>query len=62
MSSVPKKRSILPFQRGVRRRQTDKWLVVRAYLPVESISVVLGGRDDHIDKEIKEEVAQLQAA
>jgi hypothetical protein len=28
----------------------------------ESISLVLADRDDHTDKEIKEEVAQLQAA
>jgi hypothetical protein len=38
-----------------------RWLVGRAYLSAESISLVLAGRDDHIDKEIKEEVAQLQA-
>jgi putative transposase len=42
--------------------QNDEWLVGRAYLSAESISLVLAGPDDHIDKEIKEEVAQLQAA
>jgi putative transposase len=42
--------------------QNDEWLVGRAYLSAESISLVLAGRDDHTDKEIKEEVAQLQAA
>src|SRR4051794_8205322 len=40
----------------------DEWLVGRRYLSAESISLVLAGRDDHTDKEIKEEVAQLQAA
>ena len=42
--------------------QNDEWLVGRGYLSAESISLVLAGPDDHIDKEIKEEVAQLQAA
>ena len=34
----------------------------RGYMSAESISLVLAGPDDHPDKEIKEEVAQLQAA
>jgi hypothetical protein len=42
--------------------QNDEWLVGRGYLSAESISLVLAGQDDHIDKEIKEETAQLQAA
>ena len=42
--------------------QNDEWLVGRGYLSAESISLVLAGPDDHIDKETKEEVAQLQAA
>ena len=42
--------------------QNDEWLVGRGYLSAESISLVLAGPDDHINKEIKEEVAQLQAA
>ena len=42
--------------------QNDEWLVGRGYLSAESISLVLAGPDDHTDKEIKEEVAQLQAA
>jgi putative transposase len=42
--------------------QNDEWLVGRGYLSAESISLVLAGPDDHPDKEIKEEVAQLQAA
>jgi hypothetical protein len=42
--------------------QNDEWLVGRRYLSPESNSLVLPGRDDHTDKEIKEEVAQLQAA
>ncbi len=42
--------------------QNDEWLVGRGYLSAESISLVLAGPDDHTDKEIKEEVGQLQAA
>jgi putative transposase len=42
--------------------QNDEWLVGRGYLSAESISLVLAGRDDHTDKEIKEEVPELQAA
>jgi transposase-like protein len=42
--------------------QNDEWLVGRAYLSAESISLVLAGRDDHPPQEIKEEVPQLQAA
>ncbi len=42
--------------------QNDEWLVGRGYLSAESISLVLAGQDDHTDKDIKEEVAQLQAA
>jgi transposase-like protein len=42
--------------------QNDEWLVGRAYLSAGSISLVLAGRDDHTDKEIKEEVPELQAA
>ena len=40
----------------------DEWLEGRRYLSTESISLGLAGRDDHIDEEIEEEVAQLQAA
>ncbi len=43
-------------------RTNDEWLVGRGYLSAESISLVLAGRDDHTDKEIKEEVRELQAA
>jgi putative transposase len=42
--------------------QNDEWLVGRAYLSAESISLVLAGPDDHTDKEIKEEVPELQPA
>ena len=42
--------------------QNDEWLVGRGYLSAESISLVLAGQDDQIDKEIKEEVPELQAA
>ena len=40
----------------------DEWLVGRRYLSAESISLVLAGPDDHTDKDIKEEVPELQAA
>ena len=42
--------------------QNDEWLVGRGYLSAESISLVLAGPDDHSDREIKEEVPELQAA
>ena len=42
--------------------QNDEWLVGRGYLSAESISLVLTGPDNHTDKEIKEEVPELQAA
>jgi hypothetical protein len=42
--------------------QNDEWLVGRGYLSAQSISLVLADRDDHTDRKIKEEVAQLQAA
>src|SRR5919106_892982 len=42
--------------------QNDEWLGGRRYPPAESIALLLAGRDDHTDKKIKEEVAQLQAA
>jgi putative transposase len=42
--------------------QNDEWLVGRRYLSAESISLILAGRDDHTDKQIKEEVPELQPA
>jgi hypothetical protein len=39
----------------------DEWLVRRRYLSAESISMCLAGPRSH-NKEIKEEMAQLQAA
>ena len=42
--------------------QNDEWLIGRGYLSAESICLVIAGPDDHIDKEIKEEVPELQAA
>src|SRR3954462_9231714 len=42
--------------------QNDQGLVGRRYLSAESISLVLTEPDDHIDKEIKEQVPELQAA
>src|SRR5262245_38678813 len=42
--------------------QNDEWLVGRGYLSAEPISLVLAGRDDHMDKRTKEEATELQAA
>ena len=42
--------------------QNDEWLVRRGYLSAESISLMLAGPDDLIDKEFKEAVGQIQAA
>src|SRR3954463_3986453 len=42
--------------------KNDEGLFGRRYLSAESISLVLAGRDDHIEKETKEEVPELQAA
>jgi len=42
--------------------QNDEWLVGRRYLSAESISLVIAGRDDHTNKQIKEEVPELQPA
>jgi putative transposase len=39
----------------------DEWLVGRRYLSAESIALVLAGRDDRTDEEIKKEVPELQA-
>jgi hypothetical protein len=42
--------------------QDDEWLVGRGYLSAESISLVLAGPDEHTNREINEEVGQLQGA
>jgi hypothetical protein len=42
--------------------QRDVWLVGRAYVSAESISLVLAGPDDHPPKENKKEAPELQAA
>jgi transposase-like protein len=42
--------------------QNDEWLVGRGYLSAESISMCLAGPANDTDKEIKEEVPELQAA
>jgi putative transposase len=42
--------------------QNDEWLVGRGYLSAESISLVIAGPDEHTNKDIKEEVPELQAA
>src|SRR5215213_9506233 len=58
----PDDRSLMRLAGMLCIEQNDEWLVGRGYLSAESISLVLTGPDDHTDKEIKEEVAQLQAA
>jgi putative transposase len=42
--------------------QNDEWLVGRRYLSAESIALILADRDDRIDREIKEELPELQPA
>jgi putative transposase len=42
--------------------QNDEWLVGRRYLSQESLSLVLQDQDRHINREIKKEVAELNAA
>jgi transposase-like protein len=58
----PDDRSLIRLAGMLCIEANDEWLVGRRYLSAESISLVLAGRDDHKDKEIKEEVRELQAA
>ena len=58
----PDDRSLIRLAGMLCIEQNDEWLVGRAYLSAESISMCLAGPADHTDKEIKEETAQLQAA
>jgi len=58
----PDDRSLIRLAGMLCIEQNDEWLVGRGYLSAESISLVLAGPDDQIDKEIKEEVPALQAA
>ena len=58
----PDDRSLIRLAGMLCIEQNDEWLVGRGYLSAESIALCLAGPDDHIDKEINEEVAELQAA
>jgi hypothetical protein len=58
----PDDRSLIRLAGMLCIEANDEWLVGRRYLSAESISLVLAGRDDHPDREIKEEVPELQAA
>jgi putative transposase len=58
----PDDRSLIRLAGMLCIEQNDEWLVGRGYLSAESISLVLAGPDDHTEKEIKEEVPELQAA
>ncbi len=58
----PDDRSLIRLAGMLCIEQSDEWLVGRGYLSAESISLVLADRNNHTDKETKEEVAQLQAA
>ena len=58
----PDNASLIRLSTSLVIEQNDEWLVGRGYLSAESISLVLAGPDDHTDKEIKEEVRELQAA
>jgi hypothetical protein len=62
VSIFPDDRSLIRLAGMLCIEQNDEWLVGRGYLSDESISLVLAGLDDHTDNEIKEKVAQLQAA
>jgi putative transposase len=59
---LPRRPSLVRLAGMLCIEQNHEWLVGRGYLSAESISLVLAGRDDHIGNEIKEEVAQLEAA
>jgi hypothetical protein len=58
----PDDRSLIRLAGMLCIEANDEWLVGRRYLSAESISLVLADRGDHTDKEIKEEVPELQAA
>jgi putative transposase len=58
----PNDRSLIRLAGMLCIEQNDEWLVGRGYLSAESISLALSSPDDHTDRTIKEEVAQLQAA
>jgi transposase-like protein len=58
----PDDRSLVRLAGMLCIEQNDEWLVGRAYLSAESISLVLAGRDDHPPKENKEEMPELPAA
>ena len=58
----PDDRSLIRLAGMLCIEQNDEWLVGRGYLSAESISMCLAGPADHTDKEIKEEVPELQAA
>ena len=62
VSIFPADRSLIRLAGMLCIEQNDEWLVGRGYLSAESISLVLAGPDNQTDKEIKEEVAELQAA
>ena len=58
----PDDRSLIRLAGMLCIEQNDEWLVGRRYLSAESIALILADRDDHIDKEIKEEIPELQPA
>ncbi len=58
----PDDRSLIRLAGMLCIEANDEWLVGRRYLSAESISLVLAGPDDHTNREVKEEVAQLQPA
>ena len=58
----PDDRSLVRLAGMLCIEQNDEWLVGRGYLSAESISMCLAGPAEHTDKEINEEVPELQAA
>jgi putative transposase len=58
----PDDRSLIRLSGMLCIEQNDEWLVGRGYLSAESISMCFAVQADYTDKEIKEEVPELQAA
>jgi transposase-like protein len=58
----PDDRSLIRLAGMLCIEQNDEWLVGRGYLSAESISLVLADPEKSYMNEIKEEVAELQAA
>ena len=58
----PNDRSLVRLSGMLCIEQNDEWLVGRAYLSAESISICLADPEKSSEKEIKKEVPELQPA